>query len=105
MNIENKIEKFLNEKTYFTINFNTRPFENTHLKKPSGRGSWAFNFNGTLEDPEMKKHSYTPKGQKYPTYMSPSMTYIEAKKWITNAIKKELADTNKSHYITIDVEG
>ena len=38
MSIENKIEKYLNEKTYFTINFNTRPFENSHLKKPSGRG-------------------------------------------------------------------
>lgn len=102
MNIENKIEKYLNESKGFTIEFNTRPFENSHGKKPGGRGSWAFALDGELSDPEAKKLVH--KGGKKWIYLSPSMTYVEAKKWITALIRKE-SDIPAGHNVIVNVEG
>ena len=42
MDITKKIDGFLNEGKGLKIAFNTRPFENSHGKKPSGRGVGRF---------------------------------------------------------------
>ena len=37
-------------------------------------------------------------------YLSPSMTYGDAKKWFSDALRKELANDDVS-YVEVDVEG
>ena len=106
MNITERIDKYLGSEVLeeaLKVEFNTRPFERSHMKKPSGRGSWAFSVDGELKDPEMAKRLH--KDGKLFIYLSPSMTYMEAKKWFTAALKKELANNPEITYVEVGVEG
>lgn len=52
------------------IKFDTRPFEREHARSPRGRGSWAFQAEGSDE-----------------VAFSPSMTYAEARRWMTARLR------------------
>ena len=56
--------------------FNTSPWFASHGSPPRGRGSWAFSFVRDYHD-VLTEVCFTP-----------SMTYGEAKKWITGQAKR-----------------
>ena len=53
------------------LDFNNSPFEQSHLRSPRGRGSWAFCPDEYADENDYITH----------TKFSPSMTFMEAKRW------------------------
>ena len=56
--------------TRTSIDIDPSPFYRSHLRNPSGRGSWAFSLQSNPRD-VLKDVVFTP-----------SMTYADAKVWI-----------------------
>ena len=108
MDITNRIEDYLNEAISLKVEFDPSNYKRSHMKNPAGRGSWAFGISKKLTSEEAIKHFGTKYGSKPHesfVYLSPSMTYVEAKKWFKELLQKESKEFFRSNIVYVDVEG
>lgn len=71
------------------ILFNIREYSLSHNKTPKGRGSWAFRI-----------HLCEDASRFVPIQFTPSMTYSDAKKFMTNEVKTRFPEFK---WITLNV--
>lgn len=75
-------------KTTKTFTFLTNDYEFSHGHTPRGRGSWAFSEK---RNPDFSRDSQDK------VFWSPGgMLYSDAKKWLAQCVRTELAKTAKS---------
>lgn len=71
-----------------TIKFDTKPWTNSHMDAPKGRGSWAFQIDGASKDDVI---------------FSPSMTYSEAKSWMRAKVRELNVTPDADNEIWVNV--
>ena len=77
------------------VEFNTTEYVSSHAKNPRGRGSWFFEVEAVdaFEVESGTKHWFTP-----------SMTFTQAKAWITGAVKEWTAKEDiVAHHVYVKV--